>query len=188
MNTAARRQRMLDLLHRGTTTVPQMAEVLGISDRTAYRDIGALREDGYSIRATSGPGGGVSLDLDSRPRPVHFEVGEILGLALSVAILRATPGMPFAASAERALDRARRALSRERQRSMQRLQRRILVGDVASNAIREGLGDVDPELLGVFEEAFANQRSLCFDYVDRFGAPSEREAECVAIFLRHPAG
>jgi predicted DNA-binding transcriptional regulator YafY len=70
---------------------------------------------------------------------------------------------------------------------MQRLQRRILLGEAASSAVREGLGDVDPELLGVFEEAFTKQRSLCFDYVDRFGAPSQREAECVAILLRHPA-
>ena len=88
-----------------------------MSERTAYRDIGALREAGHDIEATPGPGGGVGVAPDSRPRPVHFEVAEIVGLTLSLAILKASPHMPFAKSAEAALDRARGALSAARQRA-----------------------------------------------------------------------
>ena len=187
MNTAARRDRLLNLLHRGATTVPAMAERLGVSERTAYRDVSALRDAGHVIHATPGPGGGVRIAPDSRPRPVHFEVAEIIGLALSVAILKATPHMPFAKSAEAALDRARRALSSDRQRAMHRLQRRILIGQPASDLTKTTLGSVDDTLLSVFERCFTSGRLMSFDYIDRFGAATTRRIECVALVLHAPA-
>ena len=187
MNAAMRRDRLLNLLHRGSTAVPAIARALGVSERTVYRDIAALREAGHEIDATPGPGGGVRLAPETRPRPVHFEVAEIIGLALSVAILKATPHMPFADSAEEALDRARRALSSERQRAMQRLQRRILIGAEATDRVKASLGTVDDTLLPVFERCFTGTRQMRFDYVDRHGAISSRCIECVAIVLNAPA-
>ncbi len=187
MNTAGRRDRLLNLLHRGATTVPALAETLEVSERTAYRDISALREAGHDIHATAGPGGGVRIAPDSRPRAVHFEVAEIIGLALSVAILKATPHMPFAKSAEAALDRARRALSSDRQRAMQRLQRRILIGPPASDRVKISLGNVDDTLLSVFEGCFTGSRGMTFDYIDHIGAASSRRIECIALVLHAPA-
>lgn len=187
MNTATRRDRLLNLLHRGATTVPVLAQSLGVSERTAYRDIAVLREAGHDIQATPGPGGGVRISPDSRPRPVHFEVAEIIGLALSVAILRATPHMPFAGSAEAALDRARRALSAERQRAMRRLERRILIGAPASDRTKLSLGGIDDTLLAVFERCFTRARVMTFDYLDRFGEGTERRIECIALVLNAPA-
>ncbi|MEO0600346.1 MAG: HTH domain-containing protein, partial [Myxococcota bacterium] len=90
MKTAWRRDRLLTLLHRGPTTVPAVAKALGVSERTVYRDIAFLRDGGHDIRATPGPGGGVRGTPEGRPRAVHFEVAEIIGLALSVAILNAS--------------------------------------------------------------------------------------------------
>lgn len=186
MTTAARRDRLLNLLHRGATTVPAIARELAISERTAYRDIAALRRAGHTIHATPGPGGGVRIAPDSRPRPVHFEVTEVIGLALSVAILEATPYLPFARSAKAALDRARRALSVERQRAMQRLERRILIGEPATERVRASLGQVDDGLLAVFERCFTEGVEMRFAYVDRFGAPTVRRIECVALLLHAP--
>ncbi len=186
MNTAARRDRLLNLLHRGATTVPEVAQTLGVSERTAYRDISALRRAGHDIQATPGPGGGVRIAPDSRPRAVHFEVAEIIGLSLSVAILKATPHLPFAKSAEAALDRARRALSADRQRAIQRLQRRILIG-TASDQTKTSLGPVEDTLLSVFEHCFTDSREMDFDYIDRHGAPTSRRIECIALVLHFPA-
>lgn len=187
MNTAARRDRLLNRLHRGSTTVPAIAREMEVSERTVYRDISALREAGHDIHATPGPGGGVRIATDSRPRAVHFEVPEIIGLALSVAILKATPHVPFAKSAEAALDRARRALSADRQRAMQRLERRILIGGPASDNVKTTLGAVDDALLSVFEQCFTASRQMSFDYVDSLGAPTSRRIECVALMLHSPA-
>ncbi|MBX2798547.1 MAG: WYL domain-containing protein [Myxococcales bacterium] len=186
MNTAARRDRLLNLLHRGATTVPAIARRLDVSERTVYRDISVLRDAGHEIQATPGPGGGVRISPDSRPRPVHFEVAEIIGLTLSVAILKATPHLPFAKSAEAALDRAWRALSSDRQRAMKRLQQRILIGMPASERTRTSLHQVDNTLLAVFERCFTGGRLMSFDYVDRFGSPTSRRIECIALVLHAP--
>jgi predicted DNA-binding transcriptional regulator YafY len=186
MKTAVRRDQLLNLLYRGATTVPAAARALGVSERTIYRDIASLRDAGHDISATPGPGGGVRVAPDGRPRAVHFEVAEIVGLALSVAILRATPHMPFAGSAEAALDRARRALSPERRRAMKRLERRILIGAPASEPVRQSLGAVDDTLLPVFELCFTASRSMAFDYVDASGVPSSRRVECIALVLHEP--
>lgn len=187
VNTAARRDRLLNRLHRGPTTVSVVAQEMDVSERTAYRDIGALREAGHDIQAAPGPGGGVRIAPDSRPRPVHFEVDEIVGLALSVAILKASPHMPFAKGAEAALDRARGALSATRQRAMRRLQQRILIGRPASNAVKNTLGAVDDALLSVFERCFTGLREMSFDYVDWHGAATSRRIECAALVLHEPA-
>ena len=187
MNAAARRDRLLNLLHRGATTVSVIAQEMGVSERTAYRDISALRDAGHDIQATPGPGGGVRVAPDSRPRPVHFEVSEIVGLALSVAILKASSHMPFAKSAEAALDRARGALSAARQNAMRRLQRRILIGRPASDIVKTTLGAFNDALLSVFEQCFTGFREMSFDYVDWHGAPTSRRIECVALVLHAPA-
>ncbi len=186
MKTAARRERLLHLLHRGTTTVPAIASALGVSARTVHRDIAALREGGHSIRATPGPGGGVRIAPDSRPRPVHFEVAEIVGLALSVAVLKATPHMPFAGPAAAGLDRACRALSPERRRALRRLERRIFIGAPASARVARSLGAVDHTVLPAFEQCFTGGRALAFAYVDAAGAASSRRIECMALVLHRP--
>lgn len=186
MKTAARRDRLLSLLYRGATTVPALAGALGVSERTVYRDVACLRDAGHDVQATPGPGGGVRIAPGSRPRAVHFEVAEIVGLALSVAILKATPHVPFAQSAEAALDRACMALSPERRRAMERLQRRILIGAPASERVRLSLGVVDDALLSVFERCFTGGRSMAFGYTDGAGASSSRHIECIALVLHAP--
>lgn len=186
MKTAVRRDRLLNLLYRGATTVPQVATSLGVSERTVYRDIASLREAGHDIQATPGPGGGVRVAPDSRPRAVHFEVAEIIGLTLSVAVLRATPHLPFAGSAQAALDRARRALSPERRRALKRLERRILVGNPSSERVRASVGPIDDTLLAVFERCFTESLAMAFDYLDADGVPSSRRIECVALVLHDP--
>lgn len=186
MKTAARRDRLLTLLYRGSTTVPEAARTLGVSTRTVHRDIAVLREAGHDIRATPGPAGGVRIDPDERPRAVRFEVGEIVGLALSVAVLKAMPSLPFAESAEAALDRARMALSPERRRALKRLERRILIGAPPTERVQASLGMVDPALLSVFERCFTGSCSMGFDYVDAAGAASSRNIECIALVLHPP--
>lgn len=186
MRTNTRRERLLNILHRGPTTVLALAQHFGVSERTIYRDVDYLRTEGHDVQATPGPGGGLRILRDSRPRAVHFEVSEIIGLALSVAILKATPHMPFARSAEAALDRACRALSMERQRAMQQLQRRILVGGPVSDQVSSSLGHMDDTLLDVFEQCFTSGLMMTFTYTNRDGVLSSRRIECIAIALHTP--
>jgi len=187
MNTATRRERLLHLLYRRAATVPEIARDWSVSERTIYRDVAALRDAGHAIQASPGRGGGLRMAPDSKPRPVHFEVSEIIGLALSVAMLRAMPHMPFVASAEAALDRARLALSPERRRSLERLERRVLVGSPASPGVQGGLGEVDKGVLSTFEPCFTAGRAMRFAYEDAKGARSQRRVECMGLVLHAPA-
>ena len=186
MKTAVRRDRLLNILHRGSTTVAVIARELEVSERTAYRDIGALREAGHDIQTAPGPGGGVRVAPDSHPRPAHFEVAELVGLALSVAILKASPQRPFVHAAEAALDRARGALSAMQRRAMRNLERRILIGRPASAAVVTTVGAINTALLSVFERCFTGSREMEVDYVDWHGARSSRRIECVAVMLHEP--
>ena len=187
MNTSNRRDRILNALYRGATTVADIAQAFGVSERTVYRDISALRDAGHDILASPGPGGGVRIAPDSKPRAVHFEVDEIIGLAMSVAILKVMPDLPFVGSAEAALDRACRALSSDRQRAMRQLQKRILIGGPGSERVKASVGSVEPDVLVAFERCFIEARVMHFDYTDHFGEPSSRRIECVALLLHAPA-
>jgi len=145
-----------------------------------------LRDAGHDILATPGLGGGVRVARDTRPRAVHFEVEEIIGLALSLAILRATPSMPFAKSADAALDRARMALSAARRRALVELERRVFVGAPSSARVAQTVGEVDDTVLVVFERCFTGSRAMSFAYQSGDGARSTRRIECVALVLNPP--
>ena len=49
------------LLGRGTVTAPEMADMLGVSVRTVYRDVDALSAAGIPVYASPGKGGGIAL-------------------------------------------------------------------------------------------------------------------------------
>lgn len=164
-----------------------LAREMSVSERTAYRDIGALRAAGHDIQATSGVGGGVRIAPDSHPRPAQFEVSELIGLALSLALSKTTAQRPFAQAAEAALDRALGALAPAQRRAMRHLHRRILIGRPASAVVLPTVGAIDTELLSVFEQCFTGSREMAFDYVDWHGAHSSRRIECVALMRHEPA-
>jgi DeoR/GlpR family transcriptional regulator of sugar metabolism len=48
---ADRHGKLIDLIRRGEFSSPLLAEKLGCSEQTVYRDIDFLKEQGYSIRA-----------------------------------------------------------------------------------------------------------------------------------------
>lgn len=60
-----RADRLLSLLillqSNGRMTAAELAEELGVSERTIYRDVTALGTSGVPVTTESGPGGGISL-------------------------------------------------------------------------------------------------------------------------------
>ncbi|HET9611967.1 MAG TPA: helix-turn-helix domain-containing protein, partial [Acidimicrobiales bacterium] len=62
LETSARLLRLLSLLQaRPSWTAPELAERLGITDRTVRRDVTRLRDLGYPVDAEAGPHGGYRL-------------------------------------------------------------------------------------------------------------------------------
>src|SRR5262245_52599042 len=155
VGTAGRRDDLARLLRRGGhRTVDELARSVGASRRTVLRDLVALRARGYLIEGEGGPGGGVRMDPDTVLLSGHLAAEEVVGLIVSVALLRATAWMPFASEAERALAKIEKTLPRARLRELRRLLERVLVGDPAPGALGQVPGAVDEQLLGQFERAF----------------------------------
>jgi predicted DNA-binding transcriptional regulator YafY len=99
-------------------TAEVLAERFGVTMRTIYRDLDALRAAAMPVAAERGRGGGYALDRSYSLPPVNFTAREA---ALLVALGRFAIDMrlmPFTDTLESALDKVRAALSASAQREL----------------------------------------------------------------------
>src|SRR5207344_871558 len=99
-------------------TAEQLAQRFGVTIRTIYRDLDALREASMPLAAERGRGGGYALDRSYSLPPVNFTAREA---ALLVALGRYAIDMrllPFVETLESGLDKVRAALSTSAQREL----------------------------------------------------------------------
>jgi predicted DNA-binding transcriptional regulator YafY len=99
-------------------TAEALAERFGVTMRTMYRDLDALRAASLPLGAERGRGGGYALDRNYSLPPVNFTAREA---ALLVALGRFAIDMrlsPFTDTLESALDKVRAALSTSAQREL----------------------------------------------------------------------
>jgi predicted DNA-binding transcriptional regulator YafY len=88
--TSARLLRLLAVLSsRPSWTNAELAERLGVTERTVRRDIARLREAGYGIDSEGGPYGGYRLGAGKRMAPLTLDDEEALAV---FAALREAPG------------------------------------------------------------------------------------------------
>ena len=110
MSRSARLLQLLDALRRARLpqTGPQLAQTLGVSLRTIYRDIATLRSQGADI--VGDPGLGFEMRPGFLLPPLMFNADELEALLLGAgwASLQADPQLAQAAST--AMDRIRSAL------------------------------------------------------------------------------
>lgn len=114
---------------RSGVTAETLAERFGVTVRTIYRDLDALRDAALPVAAEPGRGGGYALEKSYSLPPVNFTAREA---ALLVALGRFAADMrllPFTETLESALDKVRAALSASAQRELlQRLQELSFIG------------------------------------------------------------
>lgn len=160
-------------------TAEALAERFGVTIRTIYRDLDALRAAAMPVSAEPGRGGGYALDRSYSLPPVNFTAREA---ALLVALGRFGINMrllPFTGTLESALDKVRAALSTSAQRELlDRLKELTLVGVPALAAkaeVREAL-----------ERAWFEQQPLKITYVDRNYVETTRTIRIVGVTMdRH---
>lgn len=173
------------LRRRADWTTDALADELAVSRRTILRDLNQLRDRGFVIRAISGPGGGVRLDPSSVLVSSQLATRDVVALILTIAVARATPAVPFAAGAERALAKIENALPPGRAAEIQRFMQRVLIGDPTLSTL-SAPGPVDDRFLTAFEEAFTQQRVLRFRYQTAAGTKSVRRIEPHGLLVRVP--
>ena len=164
----------------------ELAEELGVSVRTIRRDISLLRARGFDIEGDRGRGGGIRFARYAPLPPLHLDSDQAVGLWLSVQIARRVSGMPFHRGNAAAMNKVLASLPPERRAQLRQLCQRIVVGQNASEAMRESFGEMSPRLLDVFERCFRTGVCMSFRYTDRLGATTQRRVEPHGIFVRAP--
>lgn len=166
MSRAERLLALLERLRLRRTPVQgaQLAQELGISLRTLYRDIASLQQQGARIEGA--PGVGYLLQPGHTLPPLMFSLDELEALALgSRWVLLRSGDPPLAAAARTALAKVRAVLPAAERFELDHMPLLVPSGDPPG---------FDPALLPRLRGAIRAQHKLQLDYRDGQGAPSQR--------------
>lgn len=160
--TSARLLTMLGLLQsRIDWSGAELAEQLGVTDRTVRKDIARLRDLGYPVAAIRGPGGRYRLGAGARLPPLLLDDDEAVAVAVG---LRAATGMAgFEETGGRALTKLEQVLPDKLRRRLAALREATSAGPVNTDSNVEDPA-VDPALLNDLAAAIRDYQGLRCDY------------------------
>ncbi len=160
------------LRRRRVTTAAQLAEALGVSQRTIYRDIDDLSLSGVPILAE--PGVGYALGKGFDLPPLMFTRDEVEAIVLGVRIVRAWADPALARAAEEALAKVESVLPPE------------VKGRIPEAEIFAPDFHIDPEQrrrLQPLREAINARQKLRLAYRDKQAQPTERVVRPLGLFF-----
>jgi predicted DNA-binding transcriptional regulator YafY len=174
VRTAGRVLRLLAMLQgRRTWTGLELSERLGVDARTIRRDVDRLRELGYVIHASAGPGGGYRLGAGNATPPLLLEDDE----AVAVAVALSAAAGSVAGIQELALQ----VLVKLDQLMPGRLRHRLRALQDVTVPLAGALPKLDPGVLTAIASACQDRESLRFTYRNRRGDVTERSVEPVGL-------
>jgi predicted DNA-binding transcriptional regulator YafY len=160
-------------------TAEILAERFGVTVRTIYRDLDALRAASLPLVAEPGPGGGYALERSYSLPPVNFTAREA---ALIVALGRFaidTRLLPFTETLESGLDKVRAALSKSAQRELLDRLRELSFLGVPTLPSRKAVR-------AAVERAWFEQQPLRITYVDSNFLQTTRDIRIKSVVMdRH---
>lgn len=146
----------------------ELADRLGVTERTVRRDVDRLRDLGYPVEATPGVGGGYQLAAGSHLPPLVVDDDEAVALAVG---LRAAAG----ASIEGIEDTTLRVIAKLEQILPDHLRRRVDALNSNLETLRWAPRNTVPAAsLGVLAQACRDHEEVRFDYIRRDGEASNR--------------
>ena len=171
----SRAERLLDLMQnlrrrRGPVAGAALAEELGVSLRTLYRDIAALQTQGAAIEGEAGFG--YVLKPGFALPPLMFTLEEVEALALGARWVEGRADKGLSRAAEDALAKIAAVLPPERAAALD--WPTLLAG--AGRA-----GAAESAALPVLRKALSEERKLQLAYADKDGRPSDRIVWPVAV-------
>ncbi|WP_207129354.1 helix-turn-helix transcriptional regulator [Actinocatenispora comari] len=160
--------RLLSLLQgRREWSGRELADRLGVTERTLRRDIRRLRELDYPVVGSTGTAGGYRLASGQALPPLLLDDDEAVAIAL--ALSTAAPGI--AEVGARALAKLTQVLPARLRPQLTRL-----ADTVAAVPHRRATG-TDPEVLATLAAACRDTEIVTFDYRGRSGPPGRRRVE-----------
>jgi len=160
-------------------TAEALAERFGVTVRTMYRDLEALRAASLPLAAERGRGGGYSLDRSYSLPPVNFTPREAALLVALGGFARDMRLMPFTQTLDSALDKVRAALSASAQRELLERLRELSFLGVPALPSREAVR-------AALERAWFEQQPLRITYVDGNHVETTRDVRIQGVIMdRH---
>jgi predicted DNA-binding transcriptional regulator YafY len=157
---------------RRLTTAALLAQRLGVSERTVYRDIQALSLSGVPVEGEAGIGYRLRADFDIPP--LMFTALEVEALVAGLRLLKAWGGGALAAAADPALEKLMAALPPQRRLAAQ--QSRVFAPEYVNRAqVREAFD--------VVHGALGAQKLLLLDYCDAEQRITERVVQPLGLFF-----
>lgn len=177
MRRADRLFRIVHLLRvRKLATARQLAETLGVSERTVYRDVADLIGSGVPIRGEAGVGYGLDPGFDLPP--LMFTADELEALVLGARMVEAWCGPELADAALNVLAKVEHALPR---RLRDRVDRTALfVPDV-------GWTLPGADQMTSLREAIRGRRKVRLAYTDQHGTATDRTVWPLGVFFWGPS-
>jgi predicted DNA-binding transcriptional regulator YafY len=176
-DTAARMLALLGLLQaRADWSGAELADRLGVTDRTIRNDIDRLRGLGYPVDAVRGPGGRYRLGAGTKLPPLLLDEDEAVAVAIGLRSATAVQGIE---------ETSARALAKLEHVLPHRLQRRVNALKDAVSAGPENTGSnvedppVDTALLSEVAAAVRDHVELRFDYAAN--GQAQRPAETLLV-------
>jgi predicted DNA-binding transcriptional regulator YafY len=161
-DTAARMLALLGLLQaRSDWAGAELAERLGVTDRTVRNDIDRLRRLGYPVDAVRGPGGRYRLGVGTKLPPLLLEEDEAVAVAVGLRAGTAVRGIEETSA--RALAKLEHVLPHRLQRRVNALRDSVSAGPENTGSNVED-PEVDPALLSEVAAAVRDHVELRFDY------------------------
>lgn len=169
---------LLFLQRRGRCTAAALADELGVSVRTVYRDLQALSRSGVPVVTEAGPGGGVALQGGWSARLGGMTSDEILALAAAAAP-SALSALGLSAAFDRALGKVSASLPPAQQAAARHAGERLLV-DPSS-----WFDEAEPVAhLGVLREGVWQQRHVRLTYADLDGVVTTRQVAPLGLVVK----
>jgi predicted DNA-binding transcriptional regulator YafY len=171
----SRAERLLDLMQnlrrrRRPVAGSALAEELGVSLRTLYRDIAALQAQGAAIEGEAGFG--YVLKPGFTLPPLMFTLDEVEAMALGAQWVEGRADQGLVRAARDALAKIAAVLPAERAAAL---------GWPTLLAGAGYAGEAESAALPVVRKALAEERKLRFAYADKHGRPSDRVVWPVAV-------
>jgi len=150
---------------------PELADRLGVTERTVRRDVERLRELGYHIESTPGAAGGYRLRAGKAVPPLLLTDDEAVAMAIG---LRLAATQRLVGGAETTLT----ALAKLEQVLPPALRTRVnaLVAAIRPTGVNRGTGAA-PEVLAELALSCRDHERLRFDYTSATGEESQRHVE-----------
>lgn len=173
----ARALELLELLQSAhVRTVGELAERLGVDERTVRRDVRRLVEIGLPVESLRGRYGGYRLAPGRRVLPLMFTSEEAVAVFLGLSRGQTESGRTDVAG-QTALSKITRALPTDDARRV----------DAALAVMRRGRPegvDTDPAVMLTLAEAVTLRRVVDLRYRDREGVPSRRTVHPYGLVAR----